>query len=609
MRKLGQGYASSVYLAVCKFSKESVIIKVTKKAGLSILNDYQIRREIAIHSRLSHTNLCALHAAFEDNEAYYAVQEHCAGGDLFHKMQQRRTVFTEKECIVKVLLPMLKALYYMHARGVIHRDLKPENILLSARDEIKLGDFGLSIAYLDERPVTRLGTTEYMSPEILLCHTKDQPMDHKQGMEFYGSSVDAWALGVLTYELLVGALPFQGKDRYQISRSIMTDQPKYPTWLSPGAQDFISKALSKLPSMRPSMKDLLRHPWISAYAAMAPAQPPAGSKAPLQTAKSLGAMTMRVERPAASEGGTRAQGEGAPNSEIEPQKPRAAKVGAPSFTAKTMSPSAIQARIRMIAEAKSSAEAPAQGVPATPPTQASAPPASALPDGASTKPDVKSEATSEAKPEDREKNKDKDNKEEVRDRPAARSAQKSDTEGIHTSAQSFSVHALQMNRGLAKEIMAANKNLLENNSPGGGAKAGKVVPLRTSSNAESNADPTKKKTVSFLESPVAKVTAPPDKPSGGRHGAAAATSYVFANHYHASIEFGIDEEQGEGDEEPAAAPPPKANPGHGGAVAVVRSGAVDTRVRAAPGPVQPQQEPQSADDRGKKKGIFKMFGW
>lgn len=123
VRKLGQGYASSVYLAVCKFSKESVILKITKKAGLSMLNDYQIRREIAIHSRLQHVNLCALHAAFEDNEAYYAIQEHCAGGDLFQKMQQRRTVFTEKECVAKILLPLLKSLYYMHSRGVIHRDV------------------------------------------------------------------------------------------------------------------------------------------------------------------------------------------------------------------------------------------------------------------------------------------------------------------------------------------------------------------------------------------------------------------------------------------------------------------------------------------------------
>lgn len=48
-----------------------------------------------------------------------------------------------------------------------------------------------------------------MAPEILLCHTKDQPMEHKNGMEFYGSSADVWAVGVLTYELLVGSLPFQ----------------------------------------------------------------------------------------------------------------------------------------------------------------------------------------------------------------------------------------------------------------------------------------------------------------------------------------------------------------------------------------------------------------
>lgn len=176
-------------------------------------------------------------------------------------------------------------------------------------------------------------------------------MEHKNGMEFYGTSADVWAVGVLTYELLVGSLPFQGKDRYQISRSIMTDQPKFPSWLSQGAQassgagiasaaaphpsslmaerpparlqDFIAKGLSKLPSMRPSMKDLLRHPWIVSYANLQPASVSPSNAGMVERATSIiGPGMLAGARPAPGDDDEDA-------AEIELQKPRLAKIGAP----------------------------------------------------------------------------------------------------------------------------------------------------------------------------------------------------------------------------------------------------------------------------------------
>lgn len=97
----------------------------------------------------------------------------------------------------------------MHANGIVHRDIKPENILVSDAGTLLLADFGLSIRAREDRPVTRVGTLDYMAPEVVRCPRKSDPEQYKDHDALvYGSSVDIWALGVLVYELTVGTAPF-----------------------------------------------------------------------------------------------------------------------------------------------------------------------------------------------------------------------------------------------------------------------------------------------------------------------------------------------------------------------------------------------------------------
>ena len=65
-----------------------------------------------------------------------------------------------------VVEPFLRTLGHLHRRGVIHRDIKPENLLVTASGGLKLADFGLSIVAREELPVTRVGTLDYMAPEV-----------------------------------------------------------------------------------------------------------------------------------------------------------------------------------------------------------------------------------------------------------------------------------------------------------------------------------------------------------------------------------------------------------------------------------------------------------
>ena len=147
----------------------------------------------------------------------------------------------------EVLPPFMSALSHMHARCIIHRDIKPENILLAGDRGVRVADFGLSINWGEERPVTRAGTLDYMSPEVLLCPEKSRPEENKERMELgYGEAVDVWAVGILAYELLVGRPPFERESREETYACISKQDPALPGWMSEPAKDFITTALAKV---------------------------------------------------------------------------------------------------------------------------------------------------------------------------------------------------------------------------------------------------------------------------------------------------------------------------------------------------------------------------
>jgi serine/threonine protein kinase len=114
-----------------------------------------------------------------------------------------------------VVLPFLSTLAHLHASGIIHRDIKPENILVTESGSLQLADFGLSIRSESDAPVTRVGTLDYMAPEVVNCPRKRNPQDWKDRTDLhYTAAVDVWALGVLVYELCLGEPPFSGVRRF-----------------------------------------------------------------------------------------------------------------------------------------------------------------------------------------------------------------------------------------------------------------------------------------------------------------------------------------------------------------------------------------------------------
>ncbi len=147
----------------------------------------------------------------------------------------------------------------MHNNGIAHRDLKPENILLHGRknDIVKIADFGLSKEYTNAWLQTNTGSPNYVAPEIL------------RGLR-YDNLCDMWSVGVITYTLLCGYLPFYNKNQSQLYKDIMGGVFYFPDeeWetISDEAKDFIRKLFAVSPAERLSARDALHHPWIANFA-------------------------------------------------------------------------------------------------------------------------------------------------------------------------------------------------------------------------------------------------------------------------------------------------------------------------------------------------------
>nr|CAH7721589.1 unnamed protein product [Callosobruchus chinensis] len=158
----------------------------------------------------------------------------------------------------KAMKQILEGVAYLHDRNIAHLDLKPQNLLLSVEDsceDIKLCDFGISKVLQPGVTVREiLGTADYVAPEVL-------------SYEPIGLSTDVWSIGVLAYVLLSGFSPFGADDKQQtflnISRCSLSFEPEHFDDVSAAAVDFIKAALVVNPRNRPSIHEMLDHPWIS----------------------------------------------------------------------------------------------------------------------------------------------------------------------------------------------------------------------------------------------------------------------------------------------------------------------------------------------------------
>lgn len=247
---LGRGKFGRVYLAREKQTKFMVAMKIMFKAELQKGNvQRQVLREVEIQSRLKHPNILRLYTWFHDDERVYFALELASQGELYKHLRNSKNQRFDDKRAAKYTYQVADALNYCHLNKVIHRDLKPENILLTSTDDVKLADFGWSAHTMSNKRKTLCGTLDYLPPEMV-------------NGAAYNNSVDQWCLGILCYEFVVGKAPFEAPDNEKTYENIRRMEVHYPSFVSTGAKDVISKLLRKSSEARMTLVEVMKHPWI-----------------------------------------------------------------------------------------------------------------------------------------------------------------------------------------------------------------------------------------------------------------------------------------------------------------------------------------------------------
>ncbi|KXJ91342.1 hypothetical protein Micbo1qcDRAFT_163034 [Microdochium bolleyi] len=248
-RLIGKGSFGKVYLATHKLTNGSkVVLKSAKK------DDSNLAREIHHHRQFVHPHIARLYEVIVTENLVWLVLEYCPGDELYNYLLKHGPLPVEK--VQKTFTQLVGAVSFVHQQQCVHRDLKLENILLDKHENVKLVDFGFTREYEGKSNYlqTFCGTICYSAPEML------------KGEKYAGEKVDVWSLGVILYALLCGELPFDDDDDNVTRQKILTEDPIYPEHLPTEAVTLLKQLLSRRPLLRPTLPDLLCHPFLAEHA-------------------------------------------------------------------------------------------------------------------------------------------------------------------------------------------------------------------------------------------------------------------------------------------------------------------------------------------------------
>ena len=266
--RVGRSRLSNVYHATHKASGMEVALKCYLGHKLDAFAMTQVRREIEIHGAVTHRSIATFHGSFEEGGNVCMIHEYARRGDVYNALSNAGGVFSERKTAAQIVHPVASAVAHLHARGFMHRDIKPENLLISDGDDgCLLTDFGFALDYRKSKCVTRLGTTDYMAPEIVRCDKARRDELRARGKNGYGPEVDCWAIGVLAYECLVGTAPFEGEGSTEetYARILRGDVPEMPPGVSAEARAFVAGCLTRDPARRLTAQQMLSHAWIQTH--------------------------------------------------------------------------------------------------------------------------------------------------------------------------------------------------------------------------------------------------------------------------------------------------------------------------------------------------------
>ena len=254
LRHIARGGMADVYLARDELLGREVALKVLFPEFANDPNFVErFRREAQAAANLNHPNIVGIYDWGQERGTYYIVMEHVSGRSMSDVLRSTGPLHPDRAA--EIAADVAAALSVAHTAGLVHRDVKLGNILVSDSGDVKVADFGIATALVTggEAALTQhgsvMGTATYFSPE----QAQGKPLDGRS---------DLYSLGVVLYEMLAGAPPFQAETPVAVAYKHVQERPQSLSdrgvQLAPSLEAITMKLLAKNPANRYPTADDLR---------------------------------------------------------------------------------------------------------------------------------------------------------------------------------------------------------------------------------------------------------------------------------------------------------------------------------------------------------------
>ena len=244
--EIGRGGMARVYRAVDTSLRRTVALKVlAPQLAVDPEFAHRFEREAVLAANLRHPNIVGIYDVGEQDGMRYIAMEYVRGRSLYSIIEERGALGLGYA--VGVVEAVASALDYAHTQGAVHRDVKPQNIMIDIEGRVLLTDFGIAQPPEGDGRRERLtrtgvfmGTPEYISPEQASAERVD------------GRS-DLYSLGIVTYEMITGNVPFSGST-LQIIVAHVQHQPQPPSSFVPDLPREVDRVIGRILAKQPDQR-------------------------------------------------------------------------------------------------------------------------------------------------------------------------------------------------------------------------------------------------------------------------------------------------------------------------------------------------------------------